>query len=117
MGADVVAPTNDLAASGTTHFFLQQGGVGVHRMVGAGFCLVPGERGGRGRDGRGGSGGGYVPRLERGHAGGSSCRKQLSVWMQTKRLQVEVGIINSPTKAGSVNVTPVSEDDWEILVS
>lgn len=30
---------------------------------------------------------------------------------------MEIGIINNPTKARSANVTPVSEDDWEILVS
>ena len=31
--------------------------------------------------------------------------------------KVEIGLIHNPTKARSVSVTPVSEDDWEILVS
>jgi hypothetical protein len=30
--------------------------------------------------------------------------------------QVEISIIHNPTKAKSVSVTPLSADDWEILV-
>lgn len=31
--------------------------------------------------------------------------------------QLEISLIHNPTKARSVSVTPLSADDWEILVS
>lgn len=31
--------------------------------------------------------------------------------------QVEISIIRNPTKARSITVTPLTSDDWEILVS